>query len=129
MASNQSFFITVFHQNDNFFIKSQNYEIANTLWESSYKEGVKLINQNADEIDAIIIDASLEGNVLDLLLSYEKENLLAKTIIIDNLKLETKINQCGRCSNNCEIVTVYRNDKLLDFWGNHCEKGSILKNV
>lgn len=48
---------------------------------------------------------------------------------IDNLKLETKIISCGRCSNNCEIVTVYRDDKLLDFWGNHCEKGSILKNV
>ena len=48
---------------------------------------------------------------------------------IDNLKLETKINQCCGCSNNCEIVTVYRNDKILDFWGNHCEKGSILKNV
>ena len=72
-------------------IKSQNYEIANTLWESSYKEGVKLINQNADEIDAIIIDASLEGNVLELLLGYEKESLLSKTIIIDNLKLENQL--------------------------------------
>ena len=48
---------------------------------------------------------------------------------IDNLKLETKISQCGRCSNNCEIITVYRNDSLLDYWGNHCERGSILKNV
>ena len=48
---------------------------------------------------------------------------------IDNLKLETKIKQCCGCSNNCEIVTVYRNDKLLDFWGNHCEKGSMLNKV
>ena len=48
---------------------------------------------------------------------------------IDNLKLETKIMECGRCSNNCEVIMVYRNDELLDFWGNHCEKGSILKNV
>ncbi len=44
---------------------------------------------------------------------------------IDNLKLETKITECGRCSNNCEIISVYRNDKLLDAWGNHCERGSI----
>ena len=49
--------------------------------------------------------------------------------LIENLKLETKIVGCGRCSNNCEIVTVYKNDELLDYWGNHCEKGSILKNV
>jgi len=48
---------------------------------------------------------------------------------VDNLKLETKINQCGGCSNNCEIVLVYKKDELLDYWGNHCEKGSILKNV
>ena len=48
---------------------------------------------------------------------------------IDNLKLETRVSQCGRCSNNCEIITVYRNDTLLDYWGNHCERGSILKNV
>ena len=46
---------------------------------------------------------------------------------IDNYKLETKIANCGRCSNNCEIVTVYKNDKLIDHWGNRCERGSVLK--
>ena len=46
---------------------------------------------------------------------------------IDNYKLETKIANCGRCSNNCEIVTVYRNDKLIDYWGNRCERGSKIK--
>jgi len=44
---------------------------------------------------------------------------------IENLKLETKITECGHCSNNCEIISVYRNDLLLDFWGNHCERGQI----
>ena len=48
---------------------------------------------------------------------------------IDNLKLETKIVPCGKCANNCEIVTVYRNDELLDYWGNHCEKGNVLKSI
>ena len=48
---------------------------------------------------------------------------------IDDLKLETKVLECGRCSNNCEIVTVYRNNELLDCWGNHCEKGSVFKSV
>ena len=69
-------------------IKSQINEIHKTLQANNYKDGLKIINENAEEIDAIIIDASLEGNVLDLLLSYEKENLLAKTIIIDNLRLD-----------------------------------------
>lgn len=44
---------------------------------------------------------------------------------IENLKLETRITECGHCSNNCEIISVYRNDQLLDFWGNHCERGQI----
>ena len=31
---------------------------------------------------------------------------------IDDLKLETKIRECGRCSNNCEIIMVYKNDRV-----------------
>lgn len=48
---------------------------------------------------------------------------------IDDYKLETKISSCGRCANNCEIVTVYKNDNLIDHWGNRCERGKIIKNV
>lgn len=48
---------------------------------------------------------------------------------IDNLKLETKVIQCGGCSNNCEVVSVYRNDELLDYWGNHCERGNVINSV
>ena len=46
---------------------------------------------------------------------------------IDNYKLETKIANCGKCANNCEIVTVYRNDNLIDHWGNRCEKGNEIE--
>jgi len=48
---------------------------------------------------------------------------------IDNYKLETRLYNCGRCANNCEIVTVYKNNSLIDFWGNRCERGSEVKNV
>jgi predicted CoA-substrate-specific enzyme activase len=34
---------------------------------------------------------------------------------------------CGKCSNNCEIVCVYRNKKLIDAWGNRCERGAVVK--
>lgn len=33
---------------------------------------------------------------------------------------------CGRCSNNCEIMCVYRDDVLIDSWGNRCEKGELV---
>ena len=47
---------------------------------------------------------------------------------IDNYNIETKLYNCGRCANNCEIVTVYKNNSLIDFWGNRCERGSEVKN-
>ena len=48
---------------------------------------------------------------------------------IDNYKLETRLYSCGRCANNCEIVTVYKNNNLIDFWGNRCERGNEVKNA
>ncbi len=43
-----------------------------------------------------------------------------------DLEFTTREINCGQCSNNCEIITVYREDVLLDAWGNRCEKGEIL---
>ena len=48
---------------------------------------------------------------------------------IDNYNLETKISNCGKCSNNCEIVTVYKNNKMIDHWGNRCSKGDLVKSA
>ena len=48
---------------------------------------------------------------------------------IDDYKIETRLASCGRCSNNCEIVTVYKNDELIDHWGNRCDRGNQLKKV
>ena len=79
----------------------------------------------------IIVDKNshLMGAYGIALMARECKEEVVFNFDIDNLKLETRISQCGRCSNNCEIITVYRNDSLLDYWGNHCERGSILKNV
>lgn len=48
---------------------------------------------------------------------------------IDSLEIKTKIVSCGRCSNNCEIVAVYKNNNLIDHYGNRCERGNLVKNV
>lgn len=57
----------------------------------------------------------------------KKENVF--NFDIDNYNVETKIASCGRCANNCEIVTVYKNNELIDLWGNRCDKGSEVKSV
>ncbi len=48
---------------------------------------------------------------------------------IDDYTLETKLVSCSGCSNNCEIVSVYRNNEIIDHWGNRCERGNEIKNV
>jgi predicted CoA-substrate-specific enzyme activase len=45
---------------------------------------------------------------------------------VENMDFSTREIHCGRCSNNCEIICVYRNGKLIDGWGNRCEKGEVV---
>lgn len=45
---------------------------------------------------------------------------------MEDMKFGTREVCCGQCSNNCEIICVYRNDVLIDSWGNRCEKGELI---
>lgn len=38
---------------------------------------------------------------------------------------ETKGIQCKGCPNHCEIISVRKNNTLIDSWGNRCEKGNL----
>lgn len=44
---------------------------------------------------------------------------------IEDINFETRGFNCNRCSNNCEIISVMKNDKIIDAWGNRCERGEI----
>jgi predicted CoA-substrate-specific enzyme activase len=44
---------------------------------------------------------------------------------IADIDFSTRGIECGRCANSCEIICVYREDELIDSWGNKCEKGEI----
>lgn len=33
----------------------------------------------------------------------------------------TKAKMCNGCSNNCEVIYVYRDNEVIDKWGNRCE--------
>ena len=43
---------------------------------------------------------------------------------INEISFVTKGTECDICPNNCEIINVYRNEQILDSWGNRCEKGA-----
>lgn len=44
---------------------------------------------------------------------------------IEDMDFKTRDTNCGKCPNNCEIICVYRNNILIDSWGNRCDKGAI----
>ena len=44
---------------------------------------------------------------------------------IEDIRFETKGINCHGCANQCEIMCIVRNDKLIDSWGNRCEKGQL----
>lgn len=44
---------------------------------------------------------------------------------IDDIDFSTREAICRKCANQCEIVCVYRDDELIDAWGNRCEKGQL----
>jgi len=53
-----------------------------------------------------------------------KKNSTGKTynLNISNVKFVTKGTECKGCSNNCEVLRVYKDNKLIDAWGNRCDK-------
>ncbi len=44
---------------------------------------------------------------------------------VDDFEFKTREVVCGHCANHCEIVCVYRDDELIDSWGNRCDRGAI----
>ena len=45
---------------------------------------------------------------------------------IENTVFETKGIECQGCSNNCEIIKVMKDSKIIDSWGNRCPKGELV---
>lgn len=36
------------------------------------------------------------------------------------MPFETKGGECSKCDNNCELINIYRGDRLIDIWGSRC---------
>lgn len=72
----------------------------------------------------IIVDENshLMGAIgIAILASREKNNKIYDLNIKD-INFITKASECLGCSNNCEILRIYKNNELVDVWGNRCNK-------
>ena len=46
---------------------------------------------------------------------------------VENMDFRTREASCGGCSNHCEIICVYEGTRLIDSWGNRCERGAKVR--
>lgn len=42
-----------------------------------------------------------------------------------DVEFNTKGFECQKCANHCEIICVYKDNKLIDSWGNKCDNGAV----
>ena len=89
----------------------------------SKNEGVVKFFKEVLNEDIIVDDNShLMGAIGIAVLA--RKNKIGKTYSLEltNVKFDTKAMECTRCSNNCEILKIYRNNELVDSWGSKCGK-------
>ena len=81
--------------------------------------------------EEIIVDSNshLMGALGVAILAKKSKEENEFSFDIEDANFETKGINCHGCSNNCEIICVSKNKKIIDAWGNRCEKGEIkIKN-
>lgn len=72
----------------------------------------------------IIVDdnSHLMGAIGIAILSSRNKTEKDYNLEINNMEFITKATECNGCSNNCEILRVFKNNQLIDAWGNRCNK-------
>lgn len=66
----------------------------------------------------------LMGAIGVAILSKKEKEINFDFNITEN-NYQTQSNFCKKCPNHCEIIMVKKEQKLIDSWGNRCERGSI----
>ena len=76
---------------------------------------------------SIIVDeyGHLMGAIgIAILSSKTKEKILFNPNFTE-MSFTTKGFECSKCPNNCEVVGIFKNNEVIDYFGNRCEIGSI----
>lgn len=74
--------------------------------------------------EKVIVDPNshLMGAIGIAILS-KKENTHPYKLEFEEIPFITKGHECPYCSNHCEILQIYKNNVLVDTWGNRCPNG------
>lgn len=77
--------------------------------------------------EKIIVDENshLMGALGVAILSKRYKRDSGSNLDFEDVRFETKGYECQKCPNNCEIICFYKDDELIDAWGNRCENGAL----
>lgn len=76
--------------------------------------------------DIIVNDNSHLMGALGAAIISKKDGDIEFSFDIEDIVYETRGTSCKGCANNCEIIKVFRDNKIIDAWGNRCPKGDIV---
>lgn len=75
----------------------------------------------------VIVDPNghLMGAIGAAILARSNEKRADFSFEVEHAEFKVREANCGKCPNNCEILCVYKDGKLIDAWGNRCDNGAI----
>jgi len=83
---------------------------------------IKYFKEVLDEEIIVDKDSHLMGALGIAILSKKDISNKVYSLDINNVDFSTKGRECGGCSNNCEILNIYKDNKIIDTWGSKCGK-------
>lgn len=87
----------------------------------SKNEGVKKYFKEVLKQEIIVDnDSHLMGALGIAILAKNNKTDKEYDLNIKNVKFDTIGMECNKCSNNCEILKIYKDNKLVDAWGSRC---------
>ena len=89
----------------------------------SKNEGVVKYFKEILKEDVIVDDnGHLMGALGIAIIAKKNKNGKVYPLEINDIKFETKAFECNGCPNNCELLRIYKNSKLVDSFGSRCGK-------
>ena len=83
---------------------------------------VKYFKEILNEDIIVDVNSHLMGAIGIAILARKNKTGKTYSLELNNVKFNTKAFECHRCSNNCELLKIYRNNELVDSWGSKCGK-------
>jgi len=72
--------------------------------------------------DIIVDDNGHLMGAIGVAILSKKKNGKVYDLNIKDVKFETKGYECRGCSNNCELLKIFKNGDVIDTWGSRCGK-------